>query len=155
MVVTTTVAGTAGAVSCALSTIRTTDAFDAFFLGFVNIQKRKTQDHNDNADNQIIDRVHRRLLSADSIVFLYLLVCVYTQINQNCGKGQQENQTANKACAQAAGGDQGADLVDQEAYGVAGAQLQTDAAPEPLLVLDLGVHCAHSSKAGGREQIEH
>ena len=88
--VTAAMAGASGAASGAFGSVRTTDALDTLFSGFADIQNRKAQDHDNYSDNQIINRIHRQLLSVDSVVFLYVLVGVGAQDNQNGGEGHKE-----------------------------------------------------------------
>ena len=59
------------------------------------------------------------------------------QPHQHTGEGCHEDQTADGGtCMEGlGGGDQGTHGVDQIAHGIAGAQLEADAAPQPFLLL--------------------
>ena len=112
------------AMAAAASAVRTADALFAAFLGLPDVEGRAADDGSNNSDHKKIDRIHILLPSSQGIFRLDLLVRTDTQPHQHCHIGHQEDQAAHKARAQGAGGDQRADLVDQEANGVAGGQLQ-------------------------------
>ena len=77
------------------------------------------------------------------------------QVGEDTRDHRYSNESGQEACAEGAGGNQGAHLVNQECHDIAGGQLQAHTAPEPLAVVDLGVHGAQRSKAGRGEQVEH
>ena len=146
-----TAAGTAGLA--AGGAVGATDTLDTFFLCPDQIPDHKADDDHEHSNNQNI--FHILLLSAQGILSLELFVGIDTQIHNNGNHNSHSDQTTYKAGAEGTGGDQGTDLIDQNANSEAHTELQTDAGPEPLAVLQLRVHGADGSKAGGSEQVEH
>lgn len=82
-------------------------------------------------------------------------------IDAKCGKNKSKDE--NSASAADSGtnvescgsGDESADCINEIADSVSYADLETDAAPEPLRGLHFGVHCADSGKARRRKEVKH
>ena len=138
-----------GTMSAAGFGIGTADALGAAFLCLININRRAAKNSQDNCHNQKID--HILFLSAGGQFCLQFLVRIDAQEDHDGCHDHYCQQAAQETCAKAAGGNQSANLVDQEAQSVAYTQLQQNAAEEPLFVLDLCIHCADGCKAGRSE----
>ena len=115
------ISAAAGAVAGAGTAAGAADTFDAFLLCSDDVQhcQAKNQEHHDNKDNIF----HNLFLSAECVFRLQLLVRIEAQVNHDGSHDGHRNQSAHKAGTHSAGGDQGADLVHQEADNKAGTQL--------------------------------
>lgn len=114
---TATVAGRTGAA------IGAANALFSAFLGLPDKPHGKTKYQHDHCYDDIIYHIHILLLSAESVLSLKLAVCPDAQPSHDADHHCHSDQTRRKACAQTACSDQGPDLIDRKANGVAYAQL--------------------------------
>ena len=91
----------------------------------------------------------QRILGSHALVGLSDHACNDGDKHENCDEAGDE------AGTDGAGGDKSTDLVYEECNGEAGCELKANAAPEPLAIVDLRVHCTESSKARRSVKVEH
>ena len=111
--------GAAAAVAGAFSAVGATDTVDTFFLRFANVKDHAAQYGANDGDNQKINRFHRQLFALESILRFDFLVSIDAQVNDDGNHNRHSDQTGQEACAESAGGDQCADLVNAVTYHVA------------------------------------
>jgi len=114
----------AGAGAGTAAAIRAADALAAALFGPVNIAAGSSHDDHENSDHNQIGHVEHSF--SEKLLFCAVfgsqaLVSLADQTDQHSSKHQDRDQAAHEPRAHSAGGDQGADLIDQEADGIAGA----------------------------------
>ena len=146
------------------------DALDAALLLAVDVVSCKEEgrcQHNNGKDGGQIHAISSFLrFCVDRSGLGALGVLVQTILLVEVGSGspadqdhegdhaQHGDKAGDEGLAEVALGEEGAELVDQEGHGVAGAQLEADGAPEPALALHLGVHGADGGEAGRGVEVE-
>ena len=109
----TAAAAAAAAVTAAGFCIRAADALGAAFFRSIDIVSCAAQNRQQNGNKNHI--YHNLFLSAERIVFFQFIVRIDAQKYHCANHQNHSDQTAAEACANAAGGDQSTDLIDQEA----------------------------------------
>ena len=108
-----TAAATAtAAVTAAGFCIRAADALGTAFFRSIDIVSCAAQNCQQNGYKNHI--YHNLFLSAECIVLFQLVVRIDAQKYHCANHQNHSDQTAAEACANAAGGDQSTDLIDQE-----------------------------------------
>ena len=109
----TATAAAAAAVTAACFRIGATDTLGATFLCSIDIVSRTAQNRQQNGYKNHIH--HNLFLSAKRIVFFQFVVCIDAQKDHYTNHQNHGHQTTAEAYTNTTGGDQGTDLIDQEA----------------------------------------